>query len=59
MPFGIDLANARNFYYFTLVVFAIALFCIWRFSRSSFGAGLKGARDQPRRMRMLGHHVWW
>jgi branched-chain amino acid transport system permease protein len=58
MPFGIDLANARNFYYFTLVVFTIALFCIWRFSRSPFGASLKGARDQPRRMRMLGHHVW-
>ena len=27
-----------SFYYFTLIVFAIALFCIWRFSRSPFGA---------------------
>ena len=35
-----------------------ALFCIWRFSRSPFGASLMGARDQPRRMRMLGHNVW-
>jgi branched-chain amino acid transport system permease protein len=58
MPFGIDLSSARNFYYFTLIVFAIALFSIWRFSRSPFGASLMGARDQPRRMRMLGHHVW-
>ena len=58
MPFGIDIRDAPSFYYFTLVVFLVALFCIWRFSRSPFGASLMGARDQPRRMRMLGHNVW-
>jgi branched-chain amino acid transport system permease protein len=58
MPFGIDIRDAQSFYYFTLVVFAVALFCIWRFSRSPFCACLRGARDQPRRMRMLGHNVW-
>jgi len=58
MPFGIDIRDAPSFYYFTLVVFLLALFCIWRFSRSPFGASLKGTRDQPRRMRMLGHDVW-
>ena len=58
MPFGIDIHSAPRFYYFTLIVFAIALFCIWRFSRSPFGASLMGTRDQPRRMRMLGHNVW-
>ena len=58
MPFGINLSDAPSFYYFTLVVFAVALFFIWRFARSPFGASLKGARDQPRRMRMLGHNVW-
>jgi branched-chain amino acid transport system permease protein len=58
MPFGLDIRDAPSFYYFTLAVFAIALFCIWRFSRSPFGASLMGARDQPRRMRMLGHNVW-
>jgi branched-chain amino acid transport system permease protein len=58
MPFGIDLGDAASFYYFTLLVFAIAVFCIWRFSRSPFGASLTGSRDQPRRMRMLGHNVW-
>jgi branched-chain amino acid transport system permease protein len=36
----------------------VALFFIWRFSCSPFGASLKGARDQPRRMTMLGHNVW-
>jgi branched-chain amino acid transport system permease protein len=58
MPFGIDIRDAPSFYYFTLTVFAIALFCIWRFSRSPFCASLRGTRDQPRRMRMLGHNVW-
>ena len=57
-PFGIDISSAFAFYYFTLVVFAIAFFFIWRLVRSPFGAALQGARDQPRRMRMLGHHVW-
>jgi branched-chain amino acid transport system permease protein len=58
MPFGFDIRDAPSFYYFTLAVFAIALFFIWRFSRSPFGASLMGTRDQPRRMRMLGHNVW-
>jgi branched-chain amino acid transport system permease protein len=58
VPFGIDINSAANFYYFTLIVFAIALFCIWRLTRSPFGAALCGTRDQPRRMSMLGHNVW-
>jgi branched-chain amino acid transport system permease protein len=58
MPFGFDIRDGSSFYYFTLVVFAVALFFIWRFARSPFGASLTGARDQPRRMRMLGHNVW-
>src|SRR5258707_2315935 len=57
MPFGFDIRDAPSFYYFTLAVFVIALFFIWRFSRSPFRASLTGARDQPRRMRMLAHNV--
>lgn len=57
-PFGFDISGATSFYYFTLVVFAFALFGMWRFARSPFGASLMGTRDQPRRMRMLGHSVW-
>ena len=57
-PFGIDLASATHFYYFALIVFTVACLCLWRLARSPFGASLRGARDQPRRMRMLGHHVW-
>ncbi len=57
-PFGISLNGATSFYYFALLVFACAIFCIWRMVHSPFGAALKGARDQPRRMSMLGHDVW-
>jgi branched-chain amino acid transport system permease protein len=57
-PFGIDITGAPAFYWFTLVIFAVALFFVWRLARSPFGAALQGARDQPRRMRMLGHNVW-
>jgi branched-chain amino acid transport system permease protein len=34
-PFGIDIQGATSFYYFALLVFAVALFFIWRFSRSA------------------------
>jgi branched-chain amino acid transport system permease protein len=57
-PFGFDISSAPSFYWFTLIVFAVALFFIWRLVHSPFGAALQGARDQPRRMRMLGHNVW-
>jgi len=58
LPFGFDIRDAPSFYYFTLIVFLIAFFFIWRFARSPFGASLMGTRDQPRRMRMLGHNPW-
>ncbi len=58
IPFGFDIRGATSFYYFTLSVFAIAFFFLWRFSRSPFGASLRGTKEQPRRMRMLGHNVW-
>jgi branched-chain amino acid transport system permease protein len=57
-PFGFDVSSATAFYYFTLIVFVVAFFGMWRFARSPFGASLMGTRDQPRRMRMLGHSVW-
>ena len=57
-PFGVDLDNASNFYFFTLVVFVL----IWSVSaiwvRSPFGASIRGTKDQPRRMSALGYNVW-
>lgn len=58
MPFGIDLNGPTAFFYFTLVVAAIAAICIALVANSAFGAVLRGTRDQPRRMSTLGHNVW-
>ena len=55
---GIDLTRPTPFYYLVAAVFLAALACLWQLSRSPFAACLRGARDQPRRMRMLGHPVW-
>jgi branched-chain amino acid transport system permease protein len=57
-PFGIDLNDARAFYWFTLLVFVIVFLTIRMLVRSPFGATIRGARDQPRRMSTLGYDVW-
>ena len=57
-PFGLSLALATPFYYFTLFVFLIAVLSMAVLVASPFGASLKGTRDQPRRMTALGYNVW-
>jgi branched-chain amino acid transport system permease protein len=57
-PFGIDLASPRAFYLMTLAVFVCVFALIATLVRSTFGAGLQGVRDQPRRMQALGWNVW-
>jgi branched-chain amino acid transport system permease protein len=56
-PFGINLDGATPFYYFCLLVTVVALWMIARLVHSPFGAGLRGTRDQARRMSALGHNV--
>jgi branched-chain amino acid transport system permease protein len=58
MPFGLDLNQAAPFYYFALAIGAFSIWMMARFVGSAFGATLKGARDQPRRMSALGYDVW-
>ena len=41
-----------------IALFVIALVGMWIFTQSGLGLSLQGTRDQPRRMGMLGHHVW-
>lgn len=57
-PFGIDLDDSTAFYYFALAITVAAVWLMARFVASPFGAALKGTRDQPRRMSVLGHDVW-
>ena len=55
---GLDTADPLTFYYVLAAAFAGVLLCLWQLSASPFAACLRGTRDQPRRMRMLGHNVW-
>ena len=57
-PFGLNLNEAIPFYYFVLLIGALAVWMMARFVASPFGATLRGARDQPRRMSALGYDVW-
>src|SRR5258708_6808520 len=57
-PFGISLDDAASFYYFALVITAVAVWLMAVFVASPFGAALRGTRDQARRMSALGHDVW-
>jgi branched-chain amino acid transport system permease protein len=57
-PFGWDLNEARAFYWFALIVFALVCLLMHVLVRSPFGATIRGTRDQPRRMSTLGYDVW-
>lgn len=57
-PFGLSLSTAPAFYWASLFVFLIALASVAIFVASPFGAAVRGARDQPRRMTALGFNVW-
>ncbi len=55
---GIDLSRGENFYYVTLVVFALSAGAMSLLVASPFGHALKGVRESPARMSALGYHVW-
>ncbi len=53
-----SLADGVRFYYFVLVVFALATACVWVIVRSPFGRALVGIRESERRMEVLGYNTW-
>jgi branched-chain amino acid transport system permease protein len=57
-PFGLQLTDAPAFYWACFVVFLLTIGAMAIFVASPFGAALRGARDQPRRMTALGYNVW-
>jgi branched-chain amino acid transport system permease protein len=57
-PFGISLESPVSFYWFALIVAAVAFATMAVFVSSAFGSSLKGVRDQPRRMAALGFNPW-
>jgi branched-chain amino acid transport system permease protein len=54
---GIHLSDPIAFYLAMVVVLLVTFGFMHLFVHSGLGMSLEGARDQPRRMRMLGHHV--
>lgn len=58
LPFGLSLESPAAYYWFTLLVSAVAFAAIAIFVMSAFGSSLKGVRDQPRRMAALGFNPW-
>jgi branched-chain amino acid transport system permease protein len=57
-PFGLSLLDASALYWACFVVFLVTVAAMAIFVASPFGAALRGARDQPRRMTALGYNVW-
>jgi branched-chain amino acid transport system permease protein len=55
---GIDLKPDLYFYYFTVVLFLIALVALFIFFNSPFGHTLRGIRESESRMKALGYPVW-
>jgi len=61
-PLTFDIADGTKFYYFALVVFAIAVGLIGLILKSPFGRTLRAIRENERRARFLGipveRHIW-
>jgi branched-chain amino acid transport system permease protein len=51
------LSSGKGAYYFTLVVTALSLYCMYRILKSPFGSVLQGIRDNPVRSSMIGVNV--
>ena len=49
--------DATNYYYFTLVIVALAVALMWRITESPFGYTLRAMRDNQQRSRFLGIDV--
>jgi len=58
VPFLGRLESSRAYYYFVLVVFAMAVAVLGMLVRSPFGLSWRGIRDSEIRMQVLGYHTW-
>jgi len=55
--FQIDLSSIASYYYFTLILVAIALYVLWVIVNSHFGLALKAVRENSERIQFLGINV--
>ncbi|MBV9104711.1 MAG: branched-chain amino acid ABC transporter permease [Verrucomicrobia bacterium] len=56
---GINFNQTSNFYWASLLIFALGIFVLWLLAKSPFGLALNGIRENPRRMAALGYPVYW
>ncbi len=56
---GINLKPDLHFYYFTVVIFLIAVAALFILLNSPFGHALRGIRESESRMKALGYPVWF
>ena len=54
----IPLRSNEAFFYFALVVFALALVALWRLVNSPFGRVLRAIKQNEMRAAFVGHNVW-
>lgn len=59
MILGINLHYTSNFYWASLLIFALGILILWLLVKSPFGLALNGIRENPRRMAALGYPVYW
>ena len=55
---ALDMANSTNYYLFVLVVVLVCALILYGLVRSPFGLSMKGIKQTPSRMRVLGYNVW-
>jgi branched-chain amino acid transport system permease protein len=55
--FQVDLSSINAYYYFTLVLVAIALYILWVIVNSHFGLALKAIRENSERLQFVGINV--
>lgn len=53
-----SLWDTTNFYFFVLVFFVLAVFVLYRITRSPFGRTLVGIRENESRLQALGYNTW-
>ena len=54
----ISLRSNEAFFYFALVIFALALLALWRLVHSPFGRVLHAIKQNELRASFIGHNVW-
>jgi branched-chain amino acid transport system permease protein len=55
--FEVDLSSINSYYYFTLVLVAIALYVLWIIVNSNFGLALRAVRENSERIQFVGINV--